>query len=144
MPASFLVFDLHFGIFTLSINLSTLILSETVALWRRYQIYRGKVKRKRRLLYAPREKVFMISSVEFGENFLPADKHASGFAFMMRSLSCNGRRHMKVFLSQMNWKFHFKGLGSIKGQYLCFVLFLLTISFEETLIVVLLSISWKI
>ena len=63
---------------------------------------------------------------------------------MMRSLACNGRRHMKVFLSQMNWKFHFKELGSIKGQYLCFVLFLLNISFEETLIVVLLSISWKI
>lgn len=70
MPASFLAFDFHFGSFTLSINLSPLILSETVALWRRYQIYRGKVKRKRRLLYAPREKAFMISSVEFGENFL--------------------------------------------------------------------------
>jgi len=48
---------------------------------------------------------------------------------------------MKVFLSQMIWKFHFKELGSIKGQYLCLVLFVLNNSFEETLIIVLLSIS---
>ena len=50
---------------------------------------------------------------------------------MMRSLTCNGRRHIKVFLSEMNWKFHFKELGSIKGQYFCFVLFVLNNSFKK-------------
>ena len=72
MPASSLAFDLHFCSFTLSINLSPLILSETVALVEKISdLSRESEKETEIIIVCAQRKGFYDKLCRVRENLMP-------------------------------------------------------------------------